>query len=200
MTQIMYAFDLDGTVTKEETLPLIAKELGLETEMKLLTQLTLDGLIEFSQSFRLRFHVLNGVPIKTIQDILENTLLDEDIARFIINNSERCAIVTGNLDLWIAPLVAKLGCKCYSSKGEMHPDGRIELQYVLHKSEAIRKIRETAERIIAVGDSFNDVPMFEEADVAIAYGGVHDPVTKAIQNADYVTYDGGSLCKLLKML
>ena len=42
MTPIMYAFDLDGTVTKEETLPLIARELGLETEMKLLTKLTLD--------------------------------------------------------------------------------------------------------------------------------------------------------------
>ena len=40
----------------------------------------------------------------------------------------------------------------------------------------------------------------EEADIAIAYGGVHDPVEKAIASSDYVVYRGDSLCNLLKML
>ena len=45
------AFDLDGTVTKVETLPLLAEELDLADEMKLLTDLTLSGKIPFKKSF-----------------------------------------------------------------------------------------------------------------------------------------------------
>ena len=71
---------------------------------------------------------------------------------------------------------------------------------VMEKGSTIRQLRKEYKNIIAVGDSNNDVPMFEEADIAIAYGGVHKPSDKARLNSDYVVYDGGSLCKLLKML
>ena len=49
MRDIVYAFDLDGTVTCQETLPLLAKELGLYEEMKLLTNLTMNGDIKFDK-------------------------------------------------------------------------------------------------------------------------------------------------------
>lgn len=200
MEDIMYAFDLDGTVTREETLPKIARALGLEDEMRLLTQLTLKGEIAFEQSFKLRFHILNGIELERIQEIMRDVVIDEQIGSFIKNNKDRCAIVTGNLDYWIKPLGEILGCEIYSSQGEVLFDNRLRLKKILRKSEAIRFMREKSKRIVAVGDSFNDIPMFEEADIAIAYGGVHAPVDSAIVNSDYVVYDGGSLCRLLKML
>lgn len=200
MRDIVYAFDLDGTVTCQETLPLLAKELGLYEEMKLLTKLTMNGDIKFDQSFKLRFHVLNGIKLERIQEVMKTVILDKKIAEFIKENKANCAIVTGNLDLWIKPLVDMLGCKVYSSKGDVQYGDTLELKYVLHKSEAIRSLRNEYERVVAIGESFNDIPMFEEADIAIAYGGVHDPVSRAIENSDYVVYDGGSLCKLLRML
>ena len=43
----IFAFDLDGTVTLEETLPLLAKELGLADEMSLLTSLMMAGKVAF---------------------------------------------------------------------------------------------------------------------------------------------------------
>ena len=186
----IYAFDLDGTVTREETLPLIAEALGLAEEMRLLTKLTLDGTILFDQSFRLRFHVLNGIPLERIQEIMRRVSLDPAIEHFIQTHASQCAIVTGNLNYWIQPLEEHLKCRFYSSTGKI----------ILRKSEAIRDLRKYAERIVVVGDSFNDIPMFEEADVSIAYGGVHSPVRDAIENADYVVYKGETLCKLLKML
>ena len=196
----MYAFDLDGTVTKVETLPLLAKELDLEDEMEILTGLTLEGKIPFEKSFRLRYLILKNVSPKKIVEIMSTVELDEDIANFIHENKESCAIVTGNLDCWIAPIVEKLGCKSYSSTSRIDADGNLLLEKILHKSSAIFDMKDSADKVIAVGESFNDIPMFEEADISIAYGGVHKPVNTAISVSDYVVFDGGALCRLLKML
>ncbi len=197
---IKYAFDLDGTVTKVETLPLLAAELNLSEEMKLLTNLTLSGEIPFEKSFKLRYLMLRNISPKRIADIMSKVELDEDIAAFIKSHKENCAIVTGNLDYWIAPIVEKLGCEIYSSTSELDTDGLPVLKNILRKSEAIRNLKKSADKVVAVGESFNDVPMFEEADVAVSYGGVHKPVDTAISVSDYVVFDGGALCRLLKML
>ena len=183
---IKYAFDLDGTVTKVETLPLLAAELDLSEEMKLLTDLTLSGDIPFDKSFKLRYLVLRNIPPKRIADIMSKVELDEDIAAFIKSHK--------------APIVEKLGCESYSSTSELDANGLPVLKNILSKAEAIRDLRKTADKVVAVGESFNDVPMFEEADVAVSYGGVHKPVDTAISVSDYVVFEGGALCRLLKML
>lgn len=194
------AFDLDGTVTKVETLPLLAKELDLADEMKILTDLTLSGKIPFAKSFRMRYLILRNIPLKRIQEIMNEVELDEEIASFIREHKENCAIVTGNLDYWIEPIVAKLGCQSFSSTGEMAENNLPILKNILDKGTAIRELKKTSDKVIAIGESFNDVPMFEEANISIAYGGVHKPVSAAISVADYVVSDGGALCRLLKML
>ena len=195
-----FVFDLDGTITKAETLPLIAAELGLSDEMKLLTDLTLSGKIPFAKSFKLRYLVLRNVPTKKVQDIMASVPLDEEIAAFIAEHKKNCAVVTGNLDCWIEPIVEKLGCEIFSSTSV--PDDRNSpvLTKILDKGAAVRELKKTCDKIVAIGESFNDVPMFEEADISIAYGGVHKPVGTAISVSNYVIFDGGALCRLLKML
>ena len=195
-----FAFDLDGTVTKVETLPLLAKELELADEMRLLTDLTLSGQISFEKSFRLRYLILRNIPLKKIQAIMSAVELEEEIAAFIRENKENCVIVTGNLDCWIAPIITKLGCKSFSSTSELDERNIPVLKKILDKGMAIRELKKISDKVIAVGESFNDVPMFEEANISIAYGGVHKPVNAAISISDYVVFDGGSLCRLLKML
>ena len=91
-----YAFDLDGTVTKVETLPLLAEELGLSAEMKILTNLTVSGELSFEKSFKLRYFILRNIPLNRIRQIMDSVELDENIAGFIRENKEACAIVTGN--------------------------------------------------------------------------------------------------------
>ena len=194
-----FVFDLDGTITKVETLPLLAKELDLAEEMQLLTDLTLGGKIPFEKSFKLRYLVLRNIPLKTIQEIMATVELDEDIADFIRTNKKACAVVTGNLDCWIEPIVAKLGCESFSSTSRLEGNLPV-LEKILDKGALIRELKKTYDKIIAVGESFNDVPMFEEADIAIAYGGVHKPVSAAISISNYVVSNGSALCGLLKIL
>ena len=97
MIEKKYAFDLDGTVTTVETLPLLANELGLSTEIKFLTERTLEGAIPFDVSFRLRYSMLKKIPSRRIAEIMSTVPLDVEIEKFIVAHRSECVIVTGNL-------------------------------------------------------------------------------------------------------
>lgn len=187
-----FAFDLDGTITKVETLPLLARELNLADEIKILTDMTLSGKISFEQSFRLRYFILRNISPKKIWEIMESVELDEEILNFIHENKKFCAIVTGNLDYWIEPITKKLGCEIFSSQSEFG-----DLKNILNKAEAIREIKKTASKIISIGDSFNDIQMFKESDISIAYGGVHRPCDEVINAVDYFFCNGKDLIRKL---
>lgn len=195
-----YGFDLDGTVTEEEILPRIAGRLGLEREMEVLTDLTLDGSIAFEDSFRLRCHILMSVGLSEVRAIVEDVALSAPIAEFIRANHQRCFIISGNLDCWIQPLLNKLGCGSFTSKGFVDGDRLTGLEHVLVKSEAVQQLRKHFERVVVIGESVNDVPMFEAADLGVAYGGVHKPIENLVQVSDYVTYHPEALCRLLSTL
>ncbi|MBR1885393.1 MAG: HAD family phosphatase [Schwartzia sp.] len=199
-TRTVFAFDLDGTVTREETLPILAGELGLSEEMARLTRLTMDGHFAFSESFRLRFHILKEIPLATIQGIMDTVELDPVIADFIRARAEDCAIVTGNLDLWVEPILKKLGCRAFTSKSAWNEQEELVLASIVDKGASVRALRREADRVIAVGEGANDIPMFEAADIAVSYGGVHRPVEAAIAASDYMARDADSLCGLLLML
>lgn len=195
-----FAFDLDGTVTKQELLPLIAGELGLLSEMRLLTRLTLDGTLNFEESFRLRCAILQSIPISRVQEIVAEVELNEEIAEFIASRTGDCFIVTGNLDLWIQPILGRLKCNAFTSTATMAGDRLLRVNEVLHKSKPVHKIKTNASLVVAIGDGANDVPMFEAADIGIAYGGVHSPAPALLEISDYLIYDGNSLCRLLNTL
>lgn len=194
-----FAFDLDGTITKVETLPILARELGLSAQMKFLTDLTLEGKISFEKSFRMRYEILKKIPLKKISKIMNAVELDEEIFNFIRENKSQCVVVTGNLDCWIKPVAEKLGCEIFSSTSEI-VNGVPILKKILQKDFVIHQLKQTCKKVIAIGESFNDVPMFEAADISIAYGGVHKPVEAAVFVADYLVNDSATLCQLLKSL
>lgn len=195
-----FAFDLDGTVTCEELLPLIAAELSLTREMAVLTGLTLSGQIDFRDSFRLRCAVLRSVPISRVQAIVAEVSLAPDVERFIRSRPDDCYLVTGNLDVWVAPVVARLGCRAFTSVAVREADALLDVDTVLCKSEPVEGLRSAYDRVVAVGDSVNDIPMFEVADVGVAFGGVHDPASLLHDVADYVVYREDALCRLLSTL
>ena len=195
-----FCFDLDGTVSTTEILPCIASEIGVADEIATLTRVTMDGHIAFEPSFRLRCLILGQVPPERVREITEAIPLDEAILEFIQSAPDQCFLVTGNLDIWIEPIVQRCGCGLYSSRASV-TDGVLKLDSILHKADAIRDIRARGfDRIVAIGDGANDVPMLHAADVGVAFGGVHAPAPTAAEAADYIVNEGEALCKLLRAL
>lgn len=194
---IRFAFDLDGTVTRAEILPAIAREAGLFEEMARLTGLTLDGVLGFAESFRKRFDLLRHVPLPVVHRVTAAIPLDPHIAAFIAENADSCAIVTGNLDCWIAPLTARLACSIHCSRSSL-TEGGLTIASVLDKGAVIDGMRIGGHRVVAIGDAANDIPMLLAADFGIAFGGLREPAPGLLAVADRVERDGAALCRALR--
>ncbi|MBP7967763.1 HAD family phosphatase [Candidatus Woesebacteria bacterium] len=192
-----FAFDLDGTVTKHEVLPIIAKELGIEEEMALLTRRTMDGEIPFEHSFTMRVDMLKAIPISDVQHIVAQVPLSERIVAFIQEHTDRCHIVTGNLNVWIKLLTEKIGCNVLSSDADFENDTLKGIKKILRKKDIHTHV--TAP-VVAIGDGNNDVEMLMHAPVSIAYGGVHAPAPTLLEVSHYAIYDEKTLCDMLKRL
>ncbi len=195
-----YCFDLDGTVTTTEILPCIASDLGVADEISTLTRATMDGHIAFEDSFRLRCLILGRVPINRVRKIVEEIPLDESILSFIREHKTESFLVTGNLDIWVDPILELCGCKMYSSTGCVDESG-LKLINILNKADAVTDIRANGyDRVVAVGDGANDVPMLSAADISIAFGGVHSPSLAATAASEYIIHEGATLCRMLREL
>ncbi len=200
MSSTAFCFDLDGTVTTTEILPCIASELGIADEMAVLTRFTMDGHIPFASSFKLRCLLLGQIPIERVRNIVAQVPLDPKIVEFIQSHSKDCYIVTGNLDIWIEPLIKILGCQFYSSKG-VFQDGMLRVANLINKADVIPLLKEQGyEKVVAIGDGANDAAMLAQADVGIAYAGVHAPANTALTSSNVLVYESSVLCHLLKML
>lgn len=200
MTKTAYCFDLDGTVTKEEVLPILSREVGLFEEISALTDATIQGVIPFRKSFLLRCRLLNEIPVSRVREIVGAIPLHDRIVDFIAANRDDCFVITGNLDAWVAPLQEKIDCRFFCSSAGVQGDRLVNVDHVLNKADAVAELRKNYDRIVAVGDGMGDVPMFESSDVCIAYGGVHYPIQTLVQESDFITFDEGALCRLLNTL
>jgi phosphoserine phosphatase len=192
-----FLFDLDGTITREEILPEIARAVGLEREIAALTRVTMAGAIPFESSLRRRVEILRQVPIWKVREIVSRVEVDPHIARFLEEHRDRCTIVTGNLDVWIADLVADLGVECVCSTADADGDRLLGLRHVLDKAEVAAHY---AGAICMVGDGYNDLGLMAAAEYGIAYGGVHDPAPGLLAVASHAIYDPKRLCDLLSAL
>lgn len=200
MSKKAICFDLDGTLTKEEILPIIAQEVDLQEEIIALTEATIAGILSFERSFKLRVKLLSDIDPDLISTKLLQVPLYEEIIHFIQENNDHCYIITGNLDIWIYKLLKKIGCKYYTSLAQTNNNGVTGISKILNKGEVIEELKLIYDEIIVVGDGVNDVPMFENANIRIANSSTHAPIGSIMSLSDYVVFTEESLCKLLNTL
>lgn len=200
MNNRVFLFDLDATVTKEEILPALAKQVGLLEEMQEMTEKTMRGEIPFQSSFLARVEMLKTIPVSRVAEIVEKTPLNEELVQFIRTHASRCYIVTGNIDVWIEKLIKRIGLPmshCYCSSASVSDDYIISVNSVVDKEKIAKQF---VVPVVAVGDGSNDAEMVRLADVGIGYGGVRPVAYSLMCNATHVICDEHRLCSFLHML
>lgn len=200
MSDFIFLFDLDATITRAEILPQIAVKINKESEMRELTERTMAGEIPFDHSFLERVKLLSTIPVSTVKKIIGEVPLNEELVKFIRENRERCYVVTGNLDIWIEDLMKSLGLEdhYFCSKATVKDDMIVSVDHVVDKGEVVSRFANTP--FVAVGDGNNDAQMIAAATVGIGFGGVRDIAPAVLKSATHATYSEEKLCQFLRRL
>lgn len=114
--------------------------------------------------------MLKGIPISKARSIIEKASLNERIADFIKAHTDRCMIMTGNLDVWIEGLLDRLNMRgrCMCSEALLENEHLMGVNSVLDKAKAVRVLKHP---FVAIGDGDNDIGMLQAADLGIVFGG-----------------------------
>ena len=195
-----FIFDLDGTITAVETLPLIARHFGVEAEIDALTQETICGNIPFMESFIRRVHILGKLPVAEVSALLATVPTYPLVTRFIQTHREQCVIATGNLLCWVEGLMHTLGCPCYSSQAILAHGVVRQLSHIVRKEEVVQSFQAQGEQVVFIGDGNNDAEAMRLAHVSIASGLTHWPAPSVLAVADYLVFSEEALCRQLTQL
>ena len=194
-----FVFDLDGTLTKSETLPIIAAEFNLEKDLATLTDKTVQGEVPFLESFLQRVEILSEIDQSQISELLSEVGVNPNLLQFILENNSDCIIATGNYRGWVEQLCKKFKCEYRCSEGSV-VDGKVKLSKVFLKEDLVKELKKQGEFVVFIGDGNNDAEAMRLSDVSIACGIVHQPAASLMQLCDFVIYDDKALSKFLKQI
>ena len=199
MSDYIFLFDLDSTITKLEILPTISEKINKQQEMRELTEATMNGIMPFKKSFLERVKILSDISVQEINKLVSEIPLNENIASFIKENHERCYVVTGNLDVWISGLMHKLNMDnhYFCSKALVNNDKIEKVISVLDKNLTVQQF---VQPLVSMGDGDNDADMALLSDIAIGFGGVRHIAPSLMQNIDFAFVDDLHCSKFLKQL
>lgn len=199
MSDYIFIFDLDSTITKKEILPTISAQIGKQKEMRELTEAAMNGELPFKNSFLQRVNILSEIDVSRVNELVTDISLNEGFANFIQENHERCYVLTGNLDVWISGLMTKLKVHdhVYSSKANV-VNGKIDKVISVVDKELM--IKQFVQPLVVIGDGDNDSGMARLADIAIGFGGVRKIAPSLLRSIDYAFYDDMKCVEFLKKL
>lgn len=195
-----FIFDLDGTLTLSETLPVIAAVFQMEEKINALTAQSIRGEVPFMEGFIRRVNLLSHLDVSAVATVLERVALNESVIEFIAQNTADCVVATGNFEGWIESLCKKIPCETVSSQGFVDTDGRVRLTKILKKEALVQSYQASGEKVVFIGDGNNDAEAMRLADVSIACGIVHKPAPSVMQVADYAVFDTVALLRLLQQI
>lgn len=195
-----FLFDLDGTVTTKETLPIISAHFDCKDKIDELTARTVTGNVPFIESFIRRVNILGRYSVSETARLLGNIPLYATLLQFIKAHNADCIIVTSNLTCWCDELFKTIGCQCYGSEAECENDRVVKIKTILRKEDIVEQLKAQGETVVFVGDGNNDLEAMRQADISIAVGLTHAPAQSLFSLCDYVIFSEQALVRQLNQL
>ncbi len=195
-----FIFDLDGTLTRQETLPLIAEHFRLGPEIAGLTRAAVEGSLPYEACLRQRVALLGACPVSQIAALLEAVPLYPALLGFIADYPQDCLVASSNLACWAKGLAGRIACPCLFSTATVENNRVTGLQNVLKKENIVAAEQKHGHQVVFIGDGANDLAAMQQADIAVAASLTHPAAPALLNIAHYHMTDEHSLAELLRGL
>jgi len=175
-------FDFDSTLMDGETIDFFAAELGLEKEVAEITDLAMNGKLDFFESLITRVELLKGLEYKKVVEIGKTLPLMPgalEIVPALQAKGYKVICFSGGFRVGTSPAKDILGLDADFSNVLHHKDGLLtglvggDMMFDYSKGDMIRRLQNilgvTKADTLVVGDGANDRSMFAEADTRIAF-------------------------------
>lgn len=175
-------FDFDSTLMDGETLEIIAREIGIDKEVKEITDRAMRGELDFFESLQYRVSLLKGMPVKTVNEICSNLPVIKGAEETIKELKKRGFTVvcfSGGFKNATVPFMEKYGLDCEFSNILHEKDGVLtglvggEMMFNHSKGEMLKRLQKitgtSPADTITTGDGANDLSMFKFAGTKIAF-------------------------------
>ena len=173
-------FDFDSTLIESETIDELAKAAGADTSA--LTQKAMRGELSFYDALRERVLLLKGLDLKLALNTCSNLKPSEgaaDLIAYFKARGTKVLVLSGGFSLALEALQKTLKYEAFFCNHLLHENDKLsglcfgELMHESCKGILLRQIKNLLQidekEVCAIGDGANDLAMFKEAGVKIAY-------------------------------
>ncbi len=178
----LIVFDMDMTIVDFEIINRLASFVGVDEEVRSITERAMNGEMDFKESLRQRVRLLRGTPESTLQEIARDLQLtpgSEELIHHLKHVGYKIALISGGFTYFTDVLKERLGFD-YAFANELEIEEGVltgEIRGEIIDAEAKGRIiyrlaeleRIGPENIVAVGDGANDCLMIKNAGLGVAF-------------------------------
>ena len=180
----LVAMDMDSTLINIESLDEVADYVGLKQEIATITEQSMNGAVDFTESLMKRVSLLKGLNTAALQRVYEDRVALNPGAEKLIATLKaqgiKTMLVSGGFTFFTERLKRRLGLDFAFANELEIVNGKLTgamIGSILDPAAKAAKIREVsqalgfvqANRVIAIGDGANDRQMFDAVGTAIGY-------------------------------
>jgi phosphoserine phosphatase len=175
-------FDFDSTLMDGETIDFFAREIGLKKEVAQITDLAMNGKLDFFESLMTRVQLLKGLEYKKVVEIGKNLPLMPGAKKTVEGlqaKGYKVICFSGGFSVGTSPAKDLLGLDADFANVLHHKNGLLsgliagDMMFDYSKGDMIQKLQNilsiSRKDTLVVGDGANDRSMFQYADTRIAF-------------------------------
>jgi phosphoserine phosphatase len=200
----LMAMDMDSTLVGIETIDEIADIHGIRKQVAEITEKTMYGEVDFSEGLIQRVALFKGLDHSVFQRVYDERLMFNPGAEKMLKQMKiagiKTMLISGGFTFFTDRLKDRLGLDYTFANTLEIVNGKLtgrlvgEVFGAKGKGQVLNKICNELgfkkENLIAIGDGANDLPMFAEAGVSIAYHAKPIVQENATYSINHVGLDG----------